>query len=517
MYNSIAERSDTMSTNSKALGSFLEKNQLLREKVRGLPNLGTRLDGGLFSTEVRKIYDAFSIYGNDLYQLENDKIKNLSTRSLGGGSPMKTPIFPPCKEKMIEVINLDDMSEYPMAAGDEEARKEIVKYLEKEGFKAPYQLDEDNIIFTLSTTQAFNIVMKLIARPYDVILMTGPNYGLFTFVPERAAGATVEILPLSEDDNWYVNPEKLAIRIDEINEDLKQKFGDSLGYTPKVVAFLNENPHNPMGKVMNVSNQELLYKIGDVCLDKGVFVIDDIIYRDLTFDRDNLSLPMSTKEKYFDNTITMMGLSKCYGLASLRAGMIVANKSIIRGVRNAIFQQMDSSPVIQGKALAGAFNASSERYQEYNKYFEPIIAEYKYRLELLKGMIDGIDTIEDSVTRESVEKDIKKYASSDFNVEELLDGIPNVHFVNNSMPESGFFALLDYTELKNKEADGRVITSEIELLKYMFEQERIKIILGQSISFPDEEKLIGRVTTALEREDIVDHIGAMNKTLRKLR
>ena len=52
MYNSIAERSDTMSTNSKALGSFLEKNQLLREKVRGLPNLGTRLDGGLFSTEV---------------------------------------------------------------------------------------------------------------------------------------------------------------------------------------------------------------------------------------------------------------------------------------------------------------------------------------------------------------------------------------------------------------------------------------------------------------------------------
>lgn len=517
MYNNITERSDIMSTNSKALNNFLENNQLLREKVRGLPNLGNRLDGSPFSEEVKKIYDAFSIYGNDLYKLENDKIKNLNTRSLGGGSPMKTPIFPLCKERMIEAINLDDMSEYPMAAGDEESRKEIVKYLEKEGFKAQYQLDEDNIIFTLSTTQAFNIIMKLIARPYDVILMTGPNYGLFTFVPERAVGATVEILPLSEDDNWYVNPDKLAARIDEINNNLRQKFGDSLGYIPKVAAFLNENPHNPMGKVMNDYNQDLLYKIGDVCLNKGVFVIDDIIYRDLTFDHENLSLPMATKEKYFDNTITMMGLSKCYGLASLRAGMIVANKSIIRGVRNIIFQQMDSSPVIQGKALAGAFNASDERYQEYNKYFEPIIAEYKYRLELLKGMIEGIDAIEDHIIRKSVENDIRKYASSNFNVEELLEGIPNVHFLNNSMPESGFFALLDYTELKNKKADGRIITSEIELLKYMFEQERIKIILGQSISFPDEDKLIGRVTTALEREDIVDHIGAMNKTLRKLR
>lgn len=506
-----------METNSKALESFLENNLLLRQKVRGLPNLGMRLGGISFSKEVNKIYEAFSVYGNDLYQLENDKIKNLSTRSLGGGSPMKTTIFPPCKEKMIETIKFDDMSEYPLAAGDEESRREIVKYLEKEGFKAPYQFDEDNIIFTISTTQAFNIIMKLIARPYDVILMTGPNYGLFTFAPERTSGATVEILPLSEDDNWYVNPEKLVVRIDEINENLKQKFGNSLGYIPKVVAFLNENPHNPMGKVMNANNRELLYKIGDVCLDKGVFVIDDIIYRDLTFDRSNLSLPMATKEKYFDNTITMMGLSKSYGLASLRAGMIVANKSIIRGVRNYIFQQMDSSPVIQGKALAAAFNASPERYREYNKYFNPIVSEYRYRLELLKGMIEGIDFIENHVTREKVEKDIRKYASSDFNVEELLEGIPNVHFLNSSIPESGFFALLDYTELKNKESDGRIITSEIELLKYMFEHEKIKIILGQSISFPNEEKLIGRVTTALEREDIVDHIGAMNRTLRKLK
>ena len=43
--------------------------------------------------------------------------------------------------------------------------------------------------------------------------MTGPNYGLFTFVPERISGATVEILPLSEEDNWYVNPKKLSKRI----------------------------------------------------------------------------------------------------------------------------------------------------------------------------------------------------------------------------------------------------------------------------------------------------------------
>ena len=506
-----------MLENPGSIERLLEKNPLLRNKVRGLPNLGKRLNEEEFSTEVKEIYNAFSIYGNDLYILENEKIKDLETRSLGGGSPMKTGAFPLCKKSMMDTIQSDDMFEYPLAAGDEKSREEIVEYLIKEGFKSKNGVNKYNIIFTISSTQAFNLIMNLIARPHDVVLMTGPNYGLFTFVPERSAGATVEILPLSADDNWQVNPEKLKNKINELNKQLEEKYKDKLDYVPKVVAFLNENPHNPLGKVMGKNESKLLYDIGKVCLEEGVFVIDDIIYRDLTFDRDNMAMPMGTNPELFDNTITITGLSKCYGLASLRAGMIVAPEPIIRGVRNLIFQNMDSSPVLQGKALAGAFNSSNERYIEYEKYFNPIIKEYKYRLELLKALVEGIDYITDLKLKLAIECDIRKYASNDFNCNELLEGIPNVHFLKNSIPDSGFFALLDYSNLKGKSVDGRTITSEIELLKYMYEQEKIKIILGQSISFPNKEQLIGRVTTALERNELINHMGAMNKCLRKLR
>ena len=149
------------------------------------------------------------------------------------------------------------------------------------------------------------------------------------------------------------------IHMQELYNHLKEQYGDSLGYNPKVVAFLNENPHNPLGKVMGEKNKEILEKIGDVCLSKGVFVIDDLIYRDLTYDRENMAKPMASYEKHFDNTITITGLSKSYGLASIRAGMVVANEIIIRAIRNRIFQTMDSSPVLQGKALAGAFNTSN--------------------------------------------------------------------------------------------------------------------------------------------------------------
>ena len=500
-----------------SLKRIIEKSPNLEHRVRGLPSLGENLIDGQFSKEVNKIYNAFGLYGNELYELENERIRNIPSKSLGGGSPMRTSAFPLCKEALINIISSDELSDYPMAAGDEESRKMILEYLKQEGFKSNEGLSEDNIIFTVSSTHGFNIISSVIARPHDVILMTGPNYGLFTFVPERTSGATVEILPLSEEDNWYVNPQKLSKRIDQINLNLKNKYGESLGYTPKVVAFLNENPHNPLGKVMNEKNKEILEGIGDVCLSKGVFVIDDLIYRDLTYDRDNLAKPMASYEKYFDNTITITGLSKSYGMASIRSGMVVANEIIIREIRNKIFQTMDSSPVLQGRALAGAFNATERRKKEYDNYFNPVIQEYKYRLELLKALINGLDCIKDNDLKAQLEKDIRNYAYA-HNVNQILEGIPNVDFVKGTLPDSGFFEMLDFTGLKNKVSEnGRIISNERELLKYMYEQEKIKLILGQSISWPNEEQLIGRVTTALSREELVGHFGAMNKCLRKLR
>ena len=508
---------DSMEKYNQSLQRLLSFNSLLENKIRGLPYLGTNLHNNGFSKEVKKIESVFRVYGNELHELENPRIENIKTRSLGGGSPMENEAFPPCKRKLKNLINSEFLSEYPLAAGDEESRNEIVEYLKKEGFKNHVPITKDNIIFTISTTNAFSMICKLIAKPHDVILMTAPSYGLFSFVPERDSGASTMFLELSEDDNWYVNPTKLSNKIDEINKNLEVEFGGKLDYIPKVVGFLNENPHNPLGKVMSSKNKHILEKIGDICLDKGVFVIDDIIYRDLTFDRDNLALPLATYKKHFDNTITLMGLSKSYGMAAIRAGMIVANPIICRGIRNQIFQTMDSSPIFQAKALAAAFNSSKGRYREYEKYFTLVIKEYKYRYDLLKALVEGIDSIENQKTKILIKKDIKKYLSKSYKEEEILNGIRDVSLVKKTELESGFFVLLDFTKLKNKSANKRTILNEEELLKYLYEREKIKIILGQSISWPDSSQLIGRVTTALERKEIIERISAMNRCLRDLR
>ena len=78
--------------------------------------------------------------------------------------------------------------------------------------------------------------------------------------------------------------------------------------------------------------------LGEVCNSRGVFIIDDLVYRDVTFDKANLAKPLATIPGMFRNTISLFGLSKAYGLAAIRAGFVVADELIIREIINRIFQ-----------------------------------------------------------------------------------------------------------------------------------------------------------------------------------
>ena len=66
------------------------------------------------------------------------------------------------------------------------------------------------------------MIVNAIARPGDVILMTGPNYGIFASFTE-IDNARLEVIPLREEDDFYINPKLLGKRIDEINAQLKKE------------------------------------------------------------------------------------------------------------------------------------------------------------------------------------------------------------------------------------------------------------------------------------------------------
>lgn len=506
---------------STAIQRLLRENPMLKDRRFGLPYVGARLDKEEFNPTVKNIADAIDFYG---YEVRDNDIVNKKDINLGDGNPLKYEPFKPAIDEMIKSLNSGEMYKYPYTEGDDNIRKKLLEYIEQEGFinTEPYDYDDvdekglsiHNITFLPSTSITFNIIVNIISKPGDVILVTGPNYGLFTIRAERA-GAEVEVLPLLKEDNFLVNPKRLADTIDEINNSLQRVYNRRHGYVPRVVAFLNANPNNPTGKVMGEKDVELLTEISQVCLERGVFVIDDMVYRDITYDKDNIAKPIATIPGMFRNTITLFGLSKSYGMASLRAGFLIADEIIIREVINRIFQEMDSSPDIVGRALMGAFNADSERNKYYEKYFTNLRKLYVHKYQLLKALVEGIDSIKDKNKKEEIIKIVESCVSK-AEAKNLLCGLPYTKFPDNLEPDAGFFAILDFTELKGKNFRGQPIKTEKDLLEFFYKTNRLRFLIGQSISWPYPKELVGRITFALEDKEIIEAVSLINDSLQKL-
>ena len=507
---------------SSAIDRMLQQHPNLGERRFGLPEIGGRDDGDSFNPTVQEIADAIEYYG---FEVRDDDIATVPDIDLGSGNPTKYPPFPMSIEEMKKSLDSLSMYKYPYTEGADDIRQVLLDYVEKEGFinTQPYNYSDiddkglcvHNITFLPSTSIAFNMIVNIIAKPGDVVLVTGPNYGLFTIRAERA-GAEVDILPLSKEDNWLVNPEKLANKIDDVNDSLQKVYHRRKGYIPRVVAFVNANPNNPTGKVMGEKQAELLKEIGEVCLKRGVFIIDDLVYRDLTFDSSNLAKPVATIPGMFRNTISLFGLSKSYGMASLRAGFVVADEVIIRELINRIFQGMDSAPDIVGRALAGAFNVRPERDHIYQDYFSKLRKIYQDKYQLLKALVEGIDTITDNKLKDSILQKITSIISDKKLQKQVLQGLPYTKFPDNLEPESGFFAILDFTKVRGMKYQNMIINTERDLLTFFYRTYRTRFLVGQSISWPYPNELVGRVTFALEDEKIISALTQMNLSLHLL-
>lgn len=506
-----------MLTKSYAIDRLLRERPHLRERRFGLPYIGGRADGEQFNPTVQAIADAIDFYG---YEVRDENIATIPDTDLGSGNPVKFPAFRPAVEAMKRSLDYDLMYRYPYTEGADEIRQKLLDYVEREGFinTQPYSLDAidekglsvHNITFSVSTSVLFNQIINIICNPGDVVLVTGPNYGLFTIRTERA-GAEVEVLELEKEDNFLVNPSKLAKRIDELNQSLQQVYHRRKGYVPRVVAFLNANPNNPTGKVMGKNEYSLLYEISNVCMKRGVFVIDDLVYRDITYDKENIAMPIATIPGMFRNTISLFGLSKSYSMASLRAGFVVADEVIIREIVNRIFQTMDSAPSIIGEALGGAFNGTDERYQAYNSYFTDLREIYLYKFNLLKAMVSGIDTVAPQFKQQIIETTTNILGEK--KASKILGGIPMVDFPKNLEPESGFFAILDFTKIKGMKYKGKAIRTDEDLLRFFYATSRTRFLVGQSISWPYEDELVGRITFSLEDDRLIQGIANIHNAI----
>ena len=473
---------------SKIIKNLLqEKKELTRYNI-GVPFLGNKEYGLNYTKTAKKIVEGYSFYNENLFMIDK-KEGAIENCSLDSGNPLKYKLFYPIIKELKKIDYGYDFIRYPRASGDINCRKIIAEYMNNQEFiDLNGHIDESNIIFTISTTHALHLILKVIAKKNDVIIIPTPNYGLFTVMCERL-GLDVEYIELKKENQYFIDPIELDALIEKTNNRLKKKYKNS-DRIPKVVAFLNENPNNPLGKVLGIKEKKIVKEIANICKKHELFIIDDLVYKDTVYDRDNKVIPLGNYSKAFDNSITLYGLSKSFGGAGLRAGIVVANKYIIKAIKNIIFQEMDSLPLTIAYCCAGAYNNTKYRNRYYNSYFKKLVEIYKSNFELLKYLVTG-----NSNNDKKYLKIINKYSENKF---KTWNGISGIKLINDQTPESGFFALLDYTGII-KELNLKNIRTEEELYIYLYSNIGIKYIMGKSLGWTNKDQYIARINYA---EDI---------------
>jgi 2-aminoadipate transaminase len=153
--------------------------------------------------------------------------------------------------------------QYCAAQGDAELRQKICELMKMEGIRA----HPDDVVVTVGSQQALDLIARVFIDPGDVVLMEGPSYvgALGAFA---AYEADIVHLPM---DNDGLIPESLDEAIRRLAAE-----GRRAKFLYTVPTF-----HNPAGVTLSASRRG---RILDICASAGLLVVEDNPYGLLGFD-----------------------------------------------------------------------------------------------------------------------------------------------------------------------------------------------------------------------------------------
>lgn len=181
---------------------------------------------------------------------------------------------------------------YTESAGHPLLRREIASLYEG---VAP-----DQVLVFAGAEEAILVGFSALLRPGDHAIVTWPAYQSLLEVA-RAAGATVEALPLEHESGWRLDTERLerALR-------------------PDTRLIVLNAPHNPTGALPTRGEFD---RVVELARRSGAWLFADEVYRGLEHDPAS-RLPAAVDR--YEHAVSLGVMSKAYALAGLRIGWLAA-------------------------------------------------------------------------------------------------------------------------------------------------------------------------------------------------
>jgi len=190
-----------------------------------------------------------------LYEI-NEKIIRLERE---GRKIIKFNLGDPDQQTPMEIIEAafeamkKGKTKYASAAGEAKLREALAEI---------HGVDADNIVITPGSKWAVFATMYLLLDKGDNVIIPSPHWTAYDLAA-KSLGVDVKLIKTKLESNWEVNIEELEKLIDD---------------KTKLIIF--NNPNNPTSKVMNEKVVKEMVKLAN---EKGVKILADEVYADISF------------------------------------------------------------------------------------------------------------------------------------------------------------------------------------------------------------------------------------------
>jgi aspartate aminotransferase len=329
---------------------------------------------------------------------------------------------------------------YTPAAGLPELREAIVKKTLRD---SGTEVTAAQVVVTNGGKQAVYQAFATVVDAGDEVLVPSPYWTTYPEVIKLAGGVMVEVFA-GADQGYKVTVEQLDAAL-----------------TERTKVLLMVSPSNPTGAVY--SSDELV-AIGNWAESKGLWIITDEIYQNLTFDGIRAQSITELVPALADRTIMINGVAKTYAMTGWRLGWMVAPLDAAKAAAN--LQSHLSSNVSNISQLAALAAIEGDQQPVAD-----MLAAFDRRRKLA---VAGLNEIEGIVT-------------------------PN--------PQGAFYVYPDVRGLLGREWGGRMINSSLELADYILDTAEVALVPGEA--FGPSGYL--RMSYALGDDALVEGIGRLKQ------
>jgi aspartate/methionine/tyrosine aminotransferase len=168
-----------------------------------------------------------------------------------------------------------------------------------------YKLIQPEEVIVLTPEEGVFITMNILLEKGDHIIVTSPGY---QSLHEIATSLGCEVT------NWEPSAETWEFNVNFVPDNIK----------PNTKLLVINFPHNPTGSMLST---EQLDQLIEIAKHNGICIFSDETYRLLECDQ---STRLPSVVDVYENSISLFGVSKSFGLAGLRIGWLTTRNSITK-------------------------------------------------------------------------------------------------------------------------------------------------------------------------------------------